>query len=444
MIRFIFLLFLFFIPFGAKKFLFGFSTPFANFYTLEYVSAFFYASDILILLLFSLLIFSKPFSWHKDRLGRLKLPLVFLGVFVAVSVLSVFSAAYPAFSIYSLVRLIISILAALSVFFVMTRGIANLRDIAAAIAVSAVFQSIVGFLQFISGKSMGLWFLGETAFGPGTPGIAKVTVNGEQFVRAYGTMPHANILAGFLVLGLLAFFYLFLSEKKPTLRVFQSAGIFIVLTGLLTTFSRSGWITAGVSAFAFIGWEFFADRENRRRLYRLVLVSLVSLGALCLMLGWAISPRAHFSATEGPVSDRWNYNKIGLELIVSNPLGVGVGNQLFHTYSTNLFGKYDVNSLGQWQPIHNLYLIMGSEVGILGLISFLLFISFLIFNNLNLFRISDLDIRISIIMFLALLVLGFFDHFLWDLQLGRLMLWVVIGILLGVSFKKDESPVKFP
>ena len=96
----------------------------------------------------------------------------------------------------------------------MVRGVANLRDIAAVVAVSAVFQSVVGFLQFILGKSVGLWFLGETAFGPGTPGIAKVTINGLQFARAYGTMPHANILAGFLVLGLLAFFYLFLSEKS--------------------------------------------------------------------------------------------------------------------------------------------------------------------------------------------------------------------------------------
>ena len=151
------------------------------------------------------------------------------------------------------------------------------------------------------------------------------------------------------------------------------------------------------------------------------------------MLGWAISPRAHFSATEGPVSDRWNYNKIGLELIVSNPLGVGVGNQLFHTYSTNLFGKYDVNSLGQWQPIHNLYLIMGSEVGILGLLSFLAFVISLIWQN------RKSEIRISAIMLLALLMSGLFDHFLWDLQLGRLMLWVTIGILLGVTQNKNPA-----
>lgn len=431
MIRFVFLLFLFFIPFGMKKFLFGFPTPFANFYTMEYTSAFLYASDILILALFFFLLFSRPFSWYRELFAHLKTPLVFLGIFIAFSALSVFFAAYPAFSTYSFVRLVVSILAGFSVFFAMVRGITNLRDIAAAIAVSAVFQSIVGFLQFISGKSVGLWFLGETAFGPGTPGIAKITVNGEQFARAYGTMPHANILAGFLVLGLLAFFYLFLSEKKPALRMFQTAGIFTVLVGLLATFSRSGWITAGISALVFIGWEFFADKENRRRLYRLILVSLVSLGALCLMLGWAISPRAHFSSTEGPVSDRWSYNEIGFELILSNPLGVGISNQLFHTYSTSLFGKYGVNSWGQWQPIHNLYLIMGSEIGILGLLSFLLFIGFLIFNNLNLFRISDLEFRISATMLIALLLSGLFDHFLWDIQLGRLMLWTIIGALIG-------------
>ncbi len=433
MIRLIFLLFLFFIPFGAKKFLFGFPAPFANFYTMEYISAFLYASDILILALFFFVLFPKPFSRYKEQFTWLKTPLVFLGVFVAFSALSVFSAAYPAFSAYSFFRLAISILAGFSVFFVMVRGVANLRDIAAVVAVSAVFQSVVGFLQFILGKSVGLWFLGETAFGPGTPGIAKVTINGLQFARAYGTMPHANILAGFLVLGLLAFFYLFLSEKKPTLRVFQSAGIFAVLTGLLVTFSRSGWIAATVSTFTLIVWEFFADKENRGKLVYLACLLFVICILLFVSLSWAISPRAHFSATEGPVSDRWNYNKIGLELIVSNPLGVGVGNQLFHTYSTNLFGKYDVNSLGQWQPIHNLYLIMGSEVGILGLLSFLAFVISLIWQN------RKSEIRISAIMLLALLMSGLFDHFLWDLQLGRLMLWVTIGILLGVTQNKNPA-----
>lgn len=436
MIRLIFLLFLFFIPFGMKKFLFGFPSPFANFYTMEYTSAFLYASDVLILALFFFLLFSKPFSWYKEQFGRLKIVLIFLGIFVAFSAFSVLFAAYPAFSVYSFIRLVVSIFAGLSVFFAIARDIMNLKDVATVIAVSAVFQSVIGFLQFILGKSVGLWFLGETAFGPGTPGIAEITVNGEQFTRAYGTMPHANILAGFLVLGLLAFFYLFLSEKKPALRIFQSAGIFTVLAGLLVTFSRSGWITAGISALAFVGWEFFADRENRRRLYQLVLMSLVSLGALCLMLGWAISPRAHFSAKEGPVFDRWSYNRIGLELIISNPLGVGIGNQLFHTYSTSLFGKYGVNSWGQWQPIHNLYLIMASEVGILGLLVFLAFIASLVWQNLKLghyLKIQKLEIRSSLIMFGALLVMGLFDHFLWDLQLGRLMFWIIIGILLGMS-----------
>ena len=95
MIRLIF--FLFFVPFGMKKFLFGFPAPFANFYTMEYTSAFLYASDILILALFLFLLFSKPFSWYREQFDRLKLPLVFLGIFIAFSALSIFSAAYPAF-----------------------------------------------------------------------------------------------------------------------------------------------------------------------------------------------------------------------------------------------------------------------------------------------------------------------------------------------------------
>ncbi|TSA44723.1 hypothetical protein D4R51_03220 [bacterium] len=428
------LLFVFLIPFGTKKFLFDFPTPFRNYYTSEYTSAFLYGSDILFLVCFSFLFFLKPLSWWGEHFKKFRAPLSSLGVFILISAISVLSADYPLFSIYSFGRLALGILSALMVGAALKSNIIRFREIAVAFSLAAVFQSIVGFLQFMLQKSVGLWFLGETVFVPGTPGIAGISVNGVNFARAYGTMPHANILAGFLVLGLIALFYLFLREERMIFRFLEIAGIFTVLTGLFLTFSRSGWITAAVATVLFALWELFADKERRKKVLHLVSLILVSCLFLFIVLGWAIFARATLSPSEGPVADRWAYNKIGAELILSHSLGVGVGNQLFYTYHSGLFDKYNVNSWGQWQPIHNLYLMVGAETGILGLISFLVFVVLLILRSPGeggWSKVMSFELKVTLIMLLALLVSGLFDHFLWDLQLGRLMLWVVIGILLG-------------
>ena len=37
------------------------------------------------------------------------------------------------------------------------------------------------------------------------------------------------------------------------------------------------------------------------------------------------------------------------------------------------------------------------------------------------------------LMILSLLGFGLFDHFLWTLQPGRLMLWLILGIILGIK-----------
>ena len=442
------LLFVFLVPFGTKKFLFDFPTPFRNAYTSEYVSAFLYASDILFFICLLLLFFSKPLAqwrgWLKENFSKFGAPSFFLALFFVFGAISLFSAGYFNFGVYSFGRLALGILSALMVGVALKSRIIRFKEIACAISLAAVFEAIVGFLQFILQKSVGLRLLGETVFGPGTPGIAKVFINGTEFARAYGTMPHANILAGFLILGLLALFYLFIREESPHWRVLEASGTFIILTGLVLTFSRSGWITALISCPSLLAWEFFADKEYRKNIIYLLVVLFSIFCVLFSIFGWAISSRAHLSSSEAPVADRWSYDEIGTELITSNPMGVGIGNELFYAYHNSFFEKYDVNSLGQWQPIHNLYLMIGTETGVLGLVSFLAFIVLLVFYSFNKreLRVSSFELKVSLAMILALLVFGLFDHFLWDLELGRLMLWVVIGILLGVSSGEDKNPVK--
>lgn len=426
LLRWSFFLFVFAIPLGTKKFLFDFPTPFSNWYVSEYTSAFLYGSDILLFIFLLFLFWEKPFACFKEWFRGHRKQVLFLSLFLIFVVLSLFSADYKPFAFYSFARLLLVAIMALAVGFVLREGMVKWKEIAVVLSLSAAVQALVGFLQFTFQKSLGLWFLGESVIAPWTKGVAKITVGGIDYIRVYGTMPHANILAGFLAIGLASLFCLFLEEKKLFWRAIESAGIFMVFTTLLLTFSRSGWIVALIITILAILFGLF-KREYRRGSIQLTITVLACLLLLLTILGWLVFSRAHLSADESPVKDRWSYDKIGVTLVVSHPFGVGIGNELFYAYHNGLFDKYDLRLAGQWQPIHNLYLLMSSEIGIFGLLAFLLFLFSLFSRN------AGSEVHFTEIALIGLLLFGLFDHFLWDLEAGRLMLWVILGIMMGLG-----------
>jgi len=155
-------------------------------------------------------------------------------------------------------------------------------------------------------------------------------------------------------------------------------------------------------------------------------------------LGWAIFPRATLSRDEPSVNYRVLYNNIGRDIVLQNPLGVGIGNQIFFSEENNLYGKYRIYDNIDWQPIHNLYLLITSELGVFGIISFLylIFVATPVFFKKQLFvflKSPPYYFWFGVVTLSSLLVFGLFDHFLWTLESGKLMLWLVLGIIMGVS-----------
>ena len=65
------------------------------------------------------------------------------------------------------------------------------------------FQGIVGIIQFIIQESIGLFWLHESLISPEILGVAKIILNREVYIRAYGLMPHPNILGGFLLFSII-------------------------------------------------------------------------------------------------------------------------------------------------------------------------------------------------------------------------------------------------
>lgn len=439
-LRWAFLALIFSIPLGTKKFLFSFATPFSNFYTSEYTAAFLYGSDLL--LLFALVVLAFTLRRVPARLDRLdtsdRSPRAgwFLAAFLLLTLFSMVFADYPAFGVYAFFRLFGAVVVGVFAWWMVRSGTATVRHIAGAFAASAVFQGVLAVLQFSKQGSVGLSWLGEAvALGPATPGVATIIVEGLPFLRAYGTLPHANLLAGFLVLGILALAYFFLTSERLLARALVAAGLVAVLAGLLLTFSRSGWIVAAGALVALFAFTLGNVAYWQRAMVFMVMTAL-SLSLLIGALQFAVFPRAHFAADEGPVRDRVVYNEMGLSLIAAAPWGVGLGNQLFYAYDRGIFHEFGLTARGQWQPIHNLYLLVAVETGLLGLAAFLALVLTALWGG---GRRDHLARAIFSVALLSLLLFGLFDHFLWDLQAGRLMLWAVLGILLGLGARSSTD-----
>jgi hypothetical protein len=121
----------------------------------------------------------------------------------------------------------------------------------------------------------------------------------------------------------------------------------------------------------------------------------------------------------------------------------------------------------QYQPVHNVFLLIWSELGFVGLfiLIWLLWKMFHVEQNISkpdiecstwnnvscsvyksvparnvprgtfLFQQKALNILKGLI--LGLIFMMFFDHYLWDIQQGQIMLWMTLGLLAGNTLTKE-------
>ena len=415
---------IFALPFGTKKFIAVLLPQFFE-NAREFSSLFVYATDMLAL---TLIIYS--FFYFKKEFFRRVSGMKWFVAFFVLAVISLFFATQERYALYMVAELVIAILAGLAIRNALAKDIVSFHSICAVLGLSAFIQAVIAILQFYYQKSIELWFLGEPVADATMKGVARVTIDGVSYLRSFGTLPHANILAAFLVLGFitLAYAYFTSAREQKFSRVASVVGMVTILFALGFTFSRSGWLIVGFSILAILTYG-FTKHEFRRIALGFLGVILISGALLAYYFGWAIAPRAGFVKGEASVDHRVFYNEIGIALIKSHPFGVGIGNQVIVADQNGLYAEKGLTQIWLAQPVHNIYILIASELGILGIIVFLI----LLFYAFRAVRLKYPKLVFAGIMFGSLLAFGLVDHFPWDLHAGRLMFWVMFGIMLGLS-----------
>ncbi|MFN4245933.1 MAG: O-antigen ligase family protein, partial [Brevinematia bacterium] len=120
--------------------------------------------------------------------------------------------------------------------------------------------------------------------------------------------------------------------------------------------------------------------------------------------------------------------KLSFDILRKN-IFFGVGLVNFKFYVPYYYGNY----------LHNLYLSILVETGILGFISFMVLISFLVYNSflrvIHNFDVSRFGYFISVIFFL---IHGFIDNTLYVFSLGA-MFWFFVGILFRYRWESKNT-----
>jgi O-antigen ligase len=133
-----------------------------------------------------------------------------------------------------------------------------------------------------------------------------------------------------------------------------------------------------------------------------------------------VNPTSH--AEEFSFIGRAWLNGEARKMIAEYPLtGVGIG-----SFIVELAGRAGEGYVVE--PAHNLLLLSGAELGIPGLLLVsAMFTSF----AYRLFRTQDPNTILAGAVLTGLALIALFDHYLWTLAPGRLLLGLVIGLFAG-------------
>ncbi|HKY54908.1 MAG TPA: O-antigen ligase family protein, partial [Anaerolineales bacterium] len=253
---------------------------------------------------------------------------------------------------------------------------------------------------------------------PSMRGVSAVHLSDSlRVLRSYGTLPHPNILGGFILVSLLGPTSLFLTNKKlnhPALILF-ALGISL----LALTFSRSAWLGLIVLSLILI-WK--SKNLDRKRLGLLLITAILSFAITLLPYYHLVQAR---TVNIIAASEKFSFtariwlNQQALYMIRENLFtGVGVG-----SFTIKLSQRVGEGYI--IEPVHNLPLLAGTELGLGGLI--LTNILPIMFAH-HLFKTQNQNSILAGATITGLIVIGLFDHYLWSLAPGRLMLALALGL----------------
>lgn len=335
-------------------------------FKIDYLIPTLYLTDISVMAIIAIWLYGCRFRFKKKYM-------VYGIWYIGFVFLNILNSTYYIPAIYKWVKVTEMLL--LGVVLINTKKFDIFQNFVKPLSYSVFIVSLLGIAQYLNDGSIGgvFYILGERLYQTGDPNIAPYP---------YSTFSHPNSFAGFLlVFGI----FLLQFKKKFNIKYFWAL-FFLVGTNLILTNSLNIYITASL----LILLKLFKNNFNN-----LIFIDF----------------------SQRFVTHRLELIEASWKMIKSNFwFGVGLNN-----FIPNLV-KVSNTFVNAWelQPVHNIFLLVFSETGIIGLLSFgYLLLAGLTTNSLPL---------------IAVLFSGLSDHYWLTLQQNMLLFVYVLAI--SIKWKK--------
>lgn len=297
-------------------------------------------------------------------------------------------------------------------FLLLSNQVLTFAEISKYLLIGGGFQAVLAIGQYVFQGSLGFGWLGESKLGQNVLNTAKVQIGDTTIIRPYGTLSHANLLGG----------YLFFLTGVVLLKLREKFWLYlplliVILLALILSFSRSAWL--GLAA-ALIG---LVSLTNLKINWKYLGVCLASLFVLLLIVdGRGVWVERVMSLGGESLSERVELYELSFRMIAEQWWGSGLGSFVLRIPSLI------ADNWGSWlyQPVHNVFILVMVELGIVGAI---LFVGLWLSNFADLmskFKITDKQKKWQTQLWfswgIGLLVMGLFDHYLVTLLPGLIMM----------------------
>ncbi len=363
---------------------------------------------------------------------------IFLSLFIIWSFLSIFWSSDKLLASSFFIKILLGI----GLFIAILRSKINIRKLILVFLISATLQGILGIWQFTQQTTFSNKWLGVNSHAVWQGGTSVLQNESGRWLRAYGGLNHPNILGGYLLVAL--FFSLYLYLKTTKFKFYQKIlllfSIIIIFSTFLMTFSRSSYLAFFIGTFFII--TYFISQKKQASLHHLsipfLIIILIGIFFTAIYSNLLFSRLHHNSRLEQKsLNDRMVYVSEAEHLISNYPLiGVGLGNYTSAVYREGVFKK----PVWQYQPVHNVFILILAELGLVGVILFASIIITLLWKISILFKKKSVEESLSVIIFfsvafISLITISIFDHWLWTTDSGILLFWLSAGLFARRNFK---------
>lgn len=307
----------------------------------------------------------------------------------------------------------------------------RIKAVLAAFLIGSAANAFLGLWQFLTQSSFASTLLGIAAHPASQAGVSVIETGAGRFLRAYGLLPHPNVFGGYMAIALLIAVGLAIRTETKRTEQFLYGAIALFVLALTVSFSRAAWLAYAATFLIFVFARRSVQKPEEKAGMKKALVLQVAVGILAFAVA---APLIMTRVSANQRLERISVDERGLAAYHAIELskrhyaaGVGIGNMPLAAYR-EIPPFRDGHA---YQPAHHIPLLVAAELGFFGFMVLLGAVLAWIGDAKRMFRKAEhAYVKMIALMPVALIVISFFDHYLFTQFAGTLLAGLVFGVFL--------------